>query len=269
MTKRATPQIVQLRTSAETVLARTGPGKVPTCSVDALLHELQVHQIQLEMQNETLRQVQKELEESRDRYADLYEFAPGGYLTLADTDQIAEINLTGAILLGEGRQTLLRQRLGSFIVSEDRDRLRKHFAHVLTHGGKSGCELKVRRKDGVVFDAYLDCSAIQSGIGGPALRIALTDITELKKTEAIRRLFEARLLRLTGREREVLALAIVGMVNKDIANHLRISVRTIEGHRSQIYLKTGANSMLELAQQAVDARFALTGIALPADTAAT
>jgi PAS domain S-box-containing protein len=269
MTKRATPPATKLRNAAEAELSRARPDKVPARSVDALLHELQVHQIQLEMQNETLRQVQKALEESRDRYADLYEFAPGGYLTLTDLDHIAEINLTGAALLGVDRKIVLNQPLGKFMVTEDRGRLHTHLANVLKHGGKNGCELSIRRKDGTILHVYLDCLLIQSGLGIPALRIALTDITELKKAEAARRLFETRLLRLTGREWEILALAIVGMVNKDIANHLRISVRTIEGHRSQIYLKTGASSMLELAQQAAKARVALTEIASSRATVAT
>jgi DNA-binding NarL/FixJ family response regulator len=155
------------------------------------------------------------------------------------------------------------------MVPEDRGRLHAHLTHVLKHGGKNGCELSIRRKDGTVLHAYLDCMLIQHDIGVPALRIALTDITELKQAEAARHLFETRLHRLTSREREVLALAIVGMVNKDISNHLRISVRTIEGHRSQIYLKTGAGSMLELAQQAADARVALTDFASSRGAAAT
>jgi PAS domain-containing protein len=82
------------------------------------LHELQVHQIELEMQNEELRRAQLTTEESRDRYADLYEFAPIGYFTLTRTGMVFEVNLTGAEMLGVERkncssavfQTLLHRK---------------------------------------------------------------------------------------------------------------------------------------------------------------
>ncbi len=73
----------------------------PTRSAEALLHELHVHQIELEMQNEELRRVQIELEAARDRYRDLYDFAPVGYLTLTREGLITEINRAGATMLGE------------------------------------------------------------------------------------------------------------------------------------------------------------------------
>src|SRR5271165_6351903 len=85
------------------VAAADAPAPAPTRSADELLHELQVHQLELEMQNDELRRVQTALEESRDRYLDLYELAPVAYLTLTRETRIAAINLTGAALLGEDR----------------------------------------------------------------------------------------------------------------------------------------------------------------------
>ena len=88
--------------NAEQQLVRHAGAVLPSArSAEELLHELQVQQIELEMQNEALRKAQNALEKSRDRYLDLYEFAPIGYLTLTRDALIAEINLTGAALLGE------------------------------------------------------------------------------------------------------------------------------------------------------------------------
>ena len=104
----------QLRKEAEQRLLNRLPAE-PTHTPEELLHELQVHQIELEMQNEAMRQAQVQLEESRDRYVDLYEFAPIGYLTLSLDGLIEQINLTGASLLGVDRRKLLRRRFVTYI----------------------------------------------------------------------------------------------------------------------------------------------------------
>jgi PAS domain-containing protein len=112
----------RLRASTESRLGYL-PLAEPTASPDVdLLHELQVHQIELEMQNEELRRAQAAIEESRDRYVDFYDFAPVGYLTLSREALISEINLTGATLLGKERRKLLHHRFADFVAPEDRVR---------------------------------------------------------------------------------------------------------------------------------------------------
>jgi len=171
------------KSPARPPLAHAPLAKTPTRSPDALLHELQVHQIELEMQNETLRQSQAALEESRDRYVDLYDFAPVGYLTLTETGLIVEANLTGATLLGEDRRTLLQRRFARFVVPEEQERWQRYFLHALTHGGKQTCELTLRRGDGTLFATCLDCLLTAASDAPPTLRIALTDIGERKQLE--------------------------------------------------------------------------------------
>src|ERR1039458_9788434 len=83
------------------------------------LHELRVHQIELEMQNEELRRTQQELEASRERYFDLYDLAPVGYFTLSEQGLILEANLTAAKLFGVARSVLVKQPLSRFILPED------------------------------------------------------------------------------------------------------------------------------------------------------
>jgi PAS domain S-box-containing protein len=150
----AAPPTAQLRADAESVLAHRPRAQASARSAQELLHELQVHQIEMEMQNESLRQSQVALEESRDRYVDLYEFAPIGYLTLNHAGLIADINLTGTALLGEERGPLRQRRFARFVVPEDQHKWRKHFFHALRHGGKTSCELSLQRRDGSIFRAY-------------------------------------------------------------------------------------------------------------------
>ena len=101
------PNAARLRVDAEDALSRNLPDTGTARSADQTLHELQVHQIELEMQNEALREAQVALERSRERYVDLYEFAPVGYLTLTDTGIITEANLKAAQMLGVPRARLI------------------------------------------------------------------------------------------------------------------------------------------------------------------
>jgi len=180
-----------MRTEAEAQLARaprTGARERPD---EEVRHELEVHQIELEIQNEELRRSQLALEESRDRYVTLYEFAPVGYLTLTGEGLISEVNLTGAILLGEERKKMLRRRFDRFVTREDKDRYRRLFVSLMRDDERQTCELALRRGDGSVFHAQLDCR-MAAGYKPPLLRIALTDITERKRAEAALQQSEAR-----------------------------------------------------------------------------
>ncbi len=90
------------------------------------LHELQVHQIELEMQNEELREARAELDAARARYFELYDLAPVGYVTLSEKGLILETNLTAASLLGVSRDMLVNQPISRFILREDQD---LHYLH--------------------------------------------------------------------------------------------------------------------------------------------
>ena len=147
------------------------------------MHELKVHQIELEMQNETLRQTQVALEESRDRYLDLYEFSPIAYFTLAHNGLIAAANLTAATMLGVERQPLLKRRFESFVVAADRERWQRQFLYALKQENKQPMTLTLMTGDGSLRAVHLDCLRALDGAGQPSLRVALVDITERKRTE--------------------------------------------------------------------------------------
>ncbi len=148
-----------------------------------LLHELRVHQIELEMQNEELLRTRAVLETSHNRYLNLYEFAPVGYLSLNSEGTIIEINLTAAALLGEERNCLLNRHFTGLIMPEDCDRWYLLFKNVLQHEGeKKNFELMLKRGDSY-FNARLDCLPIMNGAHIILLRITLTDISENKRAE--------------------------------------------------------------------------------------
>lgn len=166
-----------LRRSAEVRLVQMPPA-APEIAADELLHEFQVYQIELEMMNDEMRRALITLEEARDRYLDLYEFAPVGYFTLNSAGMIAEVNLTGASLLGEERGLLLKRRFAQFIAPEDRDEWHQEILRVALHGDRKSFELALQRTDGSRFQARLDClPRIDSG-KVPVLRVAVTDISE-------------------------------------------------------------------------------------------
>ncbi len=148
------------------------------------LHELRVHQIELEMQNEELRRTQLELDLARAHYFDLYDLAPVGYCTLSETGQILQANLTAATLLGVSRGVMIKHRISQFLLSEDQDSyylLRKRLSET---GEPQECELRMVKEDGAQFWAHLMATAAQDNGGTPEFRIMLTDITEHKQLEA-------------------------------------------------------------------------------------
>lgn len=182
------PNAQQLRRAALAKLASL-PAVTTSRSCDELLHELQVYQIQLEMQNENLRQMQFELERSRARYMDFYDFAPVGYLTLQENGLITEINLTGAALLGIERSRLLYQHLTFFVATEYQDGWTRHFTAVLSGDEALGYELALQKGDGTRFFARLDCLRQNREHEAPEVRIVLTDISDrIRREEEIRKL---------------------------------------------------------------------------------
>jgi two-component system CheB/CheR fusion protein len=186
--KKNPKKISELRKRAEDALQEeTGElQEISTRDAQSLIHELQVHQIELEMQNEELLRAQKELEESRDRYSDLYDFAPVGYFSFDKNGLILGVNLTGAKKLGIERNFLIRKPFSLFISPGRRDVFYLHLRQIFSTGFRQTCELKLVDKKGSEFDVQLESLLVQEGNPGHC-RTAISDITERKKAdEAIR-----------------------------------------------------------------------------------
>jgi len=172
-----------LREAAEKQLANKPLTATLNRPIEEILHELEVHQIELEMQNDELRRAQSIIEESRERYADFYDFAPVCYITLGRDATIEEINLTGATLLGGERSKLLHTRFVHFVAPEDRDRWQQHFMAVLQHDKKLTCELAILNRAGTRFQVQLDSLRLLRAGKVPVMRISMIDITERKRAE--------------------------------------------------------------------------------------
>ena len=148
------------------------------------LHELHVHQIELEMQSEELHKTQAELEVSRNKYFDLYNFAPVGYLTLDKEGLIKEANLTATQLLGVERSFVVKQSINHFIYRDDRDIHYLHLKKLFDTGIPQDCELRLVKKDGSQFWVNMKTTATQKDESGSVVyQTALIDITN-KKSEA-------------------------------------------------------------------------------------
>ncbi|OGV48144.1 MAG: hypothetical protein A2X49_16085 [Lentisphaerae bacterium GWF2_52_8] len=148
-----------------------------------LLHELQVHQIELEMQNEELRWAQTELDAARARYFDLYDLAPVGYCTISEQGLILEANLTAATMLGVARGALVKQPISRFILKEDQDIYYLHRKQLFETRELQSCEMRMLRPDKTIFWAHLKASVAQDSDGKPICRVVMSDITGRKQAE--------------------------------------------------------------------------------------
>jgi PAS domain S-box-containing protein len=167
-------------------------------AIQQMFHELRVHQIELEMQNEELRTSQAEIEAGRERFFDFYDLAPVGYVTVSEKGLLQEANLTAATLLGVNRAALVKQPLSRFILKEDQDIYYLHRKKLFETGELQECELRLVKADCSVFWAYLRGTATQAKDGGTVCRLVLSDISGRKQAEEAlreseekhRRLFE-------------------------------------------------------------------------------
>ena len=149
-----------------------------------MIHELRVHQVELKMQNEELRRIQEELEEARDRYTNLYDFAPVGYLTLDAKGIVEEANLTFATMLGMKRSEVVGKPFSRFIQREDQDVYYLHRQRIVESGDFKSFRLRLVKNDGSDFFSNLECMTVKEiDSDSKQMRIAVSDITEQNELE--------------------------------------------------------------------------------------
>ena len=187
-------------TMREKVIDAPDVSTLPAKELQALVHELQVHQIELEAQNAELKRGQLALEESRnnyqDKYLDLYDFSPVGYFTLTHKGIIREVNLTGANLLGMSRPNLVGRCLGHFVAPECVELWDSHIFAVLGSKDRQTCDLNLKSENGLSFYARLD-SVRKVATAEPQeansatfeIRMAIIDTTDRRRMEELQSVF--------------------------------------------------------------------------------
>ncbi len=149
-----------------------------------LIHELQVHQIELEMQNEELRRAQEETNALREKYQDLYDFAPVGYFTLSREGRVCEVNLAGAAILGLERKILIGMSFISCLSDPYRSEFQTFMQRTLSSGRKETCQVQLAGEHKTVEHVIIEGIAIGAEEEWKKeTRIALIDITERKRAE--------------------------------------------------------------------------------------
>jgi PAS domain S-box-containing protein len=189
--------VERLRRLAEARLV--GGAKPPAISPAGPLHELQVHQVELELQNEELRRSQGQLEGANARYVELYDFAPVGYFSVDGRGCLTSINLAGATMLGGERKKLLARPFSRYVAAQDLPRWERQLKFSCLPGAGRSCELQLEPEGGKPFQAQLVSSGRQDRAAGEGdVKWALLDITERRAAEEERERRLAELQRLNA-----------------------------------------------------------------------
>ena len=146
--------------------------------VKKLLHELQVHQIELEMQNEELQQAYQEAQEALKKYTLLYDFAPMGYLTISGDGTISDLNFSAAEMLGEKRGRLIDANLRLFIADDSKSEFNAFIDKVFANEIKQSCVVVLGNGDNVSTRAYMEGVCIEED---NQCILSFLDISVLKK----------------------------------------------------------------------------------------
>jgi PAS domain S-box-containing protein len=182
MTK-TTPSKTELRQQAEAKLSKRKKSPAAEADTSRLIHELEVHQIELEMQNEELAQSRAELESTLSQYAELYAFAPVGYFTLTRDGTIRRANLTAVKMMGVGLSELIKRRFGVFISPESRITFSAFLDRVFTSGNKETCEVAIPKDGSAPLWVQIEAIVDSSGGQDELCYAIVNDITNRKARE--------------------------------------------------------------------------------------
>lgn len=250
-----------LRRRAESLAGRftTDPSLVGVLTADEsrLLHDLQVHQIELEIQNEELRRTETALETARARYFDLYDLAPIGYVTIGAHFVVIEANLTAARLLEVERAALVGAPLTRFLEPDDQDTFYLHQRRLVATRTPQVCEVRMRRGPEGWFWARIE-SVVAAGAAGGAdvCRAVVSDITDSRRHATERQQFERA-------RQQTLKAESLGRMAGAVAHHFNNQLAVVMGNIEAALADPDlANDCLTDALRAVDRAAAISGLLL-------
>ncbi len=226
--RRAAEQLLQQRLSAV-------PGDLESSLPEAsqlMLHDLRVHKIELQLQNEELQRSQEELEASLEAFFDLYELAPIGYCTVDAGGVITKANLCAANFFGVARRDLVDHPLTHFIDRQDQDSYYLLSKKLLESDSPQSIELRMVEGAGPTLWVHLTATAKVDKPGQPLTMIVLTDVTERRRAQAA--------LQTSLQEKT----ALLNEVHHRVKNNMQViaSLLRLEAHRSQ---ESGTRSVLD------------------------
>jgi PAS domain S-box-containing protein len=172
------------RMGSELSLPFLDPASVQRQDIPNLIEQLQVQRVQLEMQNDELRQAQETLAEACEHYTQLYDFSPAGYVTLTSDGTIEEANLRFCALLGLHRQSIVQRAFADFVAAEDRERFRRHCHDVLTHSTTQTCKLRFSQHTGRALVMHVESTCVHDRASSSRkIQSAMLDITAKEQAE--------------------------------------------------------------------------------------
>ena len=177
-----------LRNKAEKVLTAKGKERlfVSINDVQKLIHEINVYHTELDLQNQELRSVQHQLEISRNKYFELFDWAPIGYFAIDPTGVVEEVNLSGAELVGLDRSRVKRMPFVGFVDQADHRRLYAFFRQTLTGRNESPLYIKIRKGDGSLLDAQIEGALVDyTERDRKQILLSMTDISSLRNAERV------------------------------------------------------------------------------------
>jgi two-component system cell cycle sensor histidine kinase/response regulator CckA len=221
-----------------------------TSDMQRTIHELRVHQIELKMQNDELRRIQQELEAAKDRYSNLYDFSPVGYLTVNEKGMIEVANLTFASLVGMDRSAVVGKPFSAFIQPEDQDVYYLHRRRLLDSGNFQSFRLKLVKNDGLDFYANVECMVIREiDSDFQQIRIVVSDITEQKALES--RLWQAQKMEAIAK--------LAGGIAHQFNNGLFVIVGTLDMLEMQLPKHEKTSKFIASIRKSAEQMEALTG----------
>ncbi|MFW5730625.1 MAG: PAS domain S-box protein, partial [Desulfonatronovibrionaceae bacterium] len=220
----------KLKDKAEKKIRESGlkPADFPMDEIQSLMEELHIHKVELEIQNEELKSIHNQLETSRQKYFELYEAAPVGFVIVRENGIVVDANMTSLNMLGTNRQKITSRPFHLFVYVNDLAEYQKHLAGVFEANKSNKCEIRLKTSDNKLIFARLDSRPMQQVESGRLCLTSFVDITSQKMLEQALRVSEEKFRKII--EHTPLGICITN--EKGILEYVNPSYTRIYGWKS-------------------------------------